>query len=115
MFRLFVYGSLKRGCCHHERLQAARYVGVAETPPGYSLFRVGDYPALVALGSGVVSGEIYEIDADLLADIDEFEDAPHLYQRVRLTLADESEAFAYTMPPSAVEDRQRIPSGIWTE
>jgi gamma-glutamylcyclotransferase (GGCT)/AIG2-like uncharacterized protein YtfP len=45
--RLFVYGSLKRGGRHHEELASARFLGLAETEPGYRLEQLGEYLALL--------------------------------------------------------------------
>jgi gamma-glutamylcyclotransferase (GGCT)/AIG2-like uncharacterized protein YtfP len=72
---LFVYGSLKRGGRHHAELRGAPFLGEASTAPGYALEELGEYVALVprphALGS--VPGEVYQVDAELLAWLDEFE------------------------------------------
>lgn len=86
--RLFVYGSLKRGGRHHDQLAGARFVGLAETGPGYRLEQLGEYPALVrirdASSAASVKGELFEVDASQLPALDAFEgDA---YMRGQITL-----------------------------
>jgi gamma-glutamylcyclotransferase (GGCT)/AIG2-like uncharacterized protein YtfP len=107
---VFVYGTLMRGGCHHERLAAARYQGAACTPPTYELVDLGPYPALVARGATAVSGELFHVDDATLEALDELEGHPHLYQRRRVMLEGGIAAEAYLMdeahgPP--------IPSGDW--
>lgn len=116
---LFVYGSLKRGGRHHAELAASRFVGEAQTAPGYALTTLGEYWALVTLGgerappapdsadgadgdsgdSGdSVRGELFEVPEVCLAGLDEFEG--HGYERGKVRLATEHscgfrEALAY--------------------
>lgn len=90
--RLFVYGSLKRDGRHHDQLSGARFLGVAETEPGYRLEPLGDYLALVrvagpstAAPTCSVKGELFEVDEARLPALDDFEgDA---YIRCPITLA----------------------------
>jgi gamma-glutamylcyclotransferase (GGCT)/AIG2-like uncharacterized protein YtfP len=84
---LFVYGSLKRGFRLHRHLQPGRFLGAAHTEPGYALYRLDWYPGMVAEpGSGVVTGELYEIPEALLPFLDEVESVPHLYQRAQIEI-----------------------------
>jgi gamma-glutamylcyclotransferase (GGCT)/AIG2-like uncharacterized protein YtfP len=71
---LFVYGSLKRGGRHHDELEGATFLGLAETAPGYRLEPLGEYLALVPDGGGgVVPGELFEVPLTKLPDLDAFE------------------------------------------
>ena len=94
-FRLFVYGSLKRGGQHHDQLRGARFVGQAVTTPSYALVSLGDYLALVSGGDATVPGEVYEVDEALLQLLDEFEGPD--YERAVVTLKNDQigEALAY--------------------
>jgi gamma-glutamylcyclotransferase (GGCT)/AIG2-like uncharacterized protein YtfP len=79
---VFVYGTLKRGHYNHGRLAAARFVCDAKTVPGYRLFDVGYYPAMVEDRAGIsVYGEIFEVDDETLEDLDRLEGHPHYYRR----------------------------------
>jgi gamma-glutamylcyclotransferase (GGCT)/AIG2-like uncharacterized protein YtfP len=94
--RLFVYGSLRRGHSNHERMKEARFLGAASTPPGrYHLIPQGGYLALVDGKGPGISGELYEVSTELLAELDEFEGTPNLYCRRAVALADGSQAEAY--------------------
>lgn len=87
---LFVYGTLKRGCCNHAQLADQTFVGQAETAPGYLLHEVGGFPGLVVrAGHGTaVRGEVWSVDARALARLDRFEGvAEGLYRRERVALA----------------------------
>ncbi len=111
--RLFVYGSLLRGREHHGRLAGATFERRAAVARARLVVQ-GDYPALVLGGEGVVHGEIYRVSAELLADLDVFEDAPRLYTRGVVTLDDGSSAQAYWVSPERAEGLVEIPSGRWT-
>lgn len=95
--RLFVYGSLKRGERHHGELAGARFLGPAETLPGYTLVSLGQYSALVAEpGAGSVAGELYELPEARFLALDELEGDE--YARVALEVrfgAETVKALAY--------------------
>lgn len=72
---LFVYGTLKRGCCNHAHLAGQMFVGVARTPPGYRLYDLGGYPGIAPRlddRDGVV-GEVWSVNDDALRRLDAFE------------------------------------------
>lgn len=111
--RVFVYGTLLSGEPNHAALAGARFAGAAETAPAFELVDLGPYPALVAGGATRVRGEVYDVDEATLAALDAFEGHPDLYVRIRVTLADGTEAIAYAMPRARVAGRPRIASGDW--
>jgi len=80
---LFIYGTLKRGMRNHHLISDQTFLGEAITLPKYRLFHLGAFPGLVAVsrdGVGVV-GELWRIDPARLAQLDEFEGVPHLFDR----------------------------------
>lgn len=84
MTRLFLYGTLKRGGSNRRQLAGQKFLGEAHTPPGYTLYSLGDYPGLVAEAGDRqgVKGELWEVDDATLARLDEFEGVPEgLYRR----------------------------------
>jgi gamma-glutamylaminecyclotransferase len=94
--RLFVYGSLRSGQTNHARLKLARFLGAASTPSGrYHLTLIDDYLALIEGPGPSVQGELYEVSAELLSDLDRFEEVPLRYCRRVVALADGSYAEAY--------------------
>lgn len=71
---LFVYGTLMRGESRHRHLAGSEFVADARTEPGYRLFHVDDYPALVAdIDGGTITGELWLVSNDTLRALDEVE------------------------------------------
>lgn len=85
---VFVYGSLKRGYGLHYLLENQLSCGNAVTQPFYRLFDVGSYPGLIEWPEGLaIHGEIYQVDAGCLVQLDEVEGvAERLYVRRRIFL-----------------------------
>ena len=102
---LFVYGTLKRGCCNHAQLAGQTFVGPARTQPGYRLYDLGGYPGIVAMPGdheGVV-GEVWSVDEDCLRLLDHFEGVHEgLYRRESLPL----------QPPFAAQNVDAYVSGV---
>jgi len=90
--RLFVYGTLRRGFENHGELGGATYLGSLLTEARCALVEREGYPALVR-GDEAIAGELYAVDAALLARLDVFEGAG--YVRGPVSLADGSVADAY--------------------
>ena len=111
--KVFIYGSLLEGCRNHFVIASARKLGTAETNPEYDLVDLGEYPALVAGGQTSVKGVVYEVDADLLAVLDEFEDHPNLYHRVFIQLLDGQEVQTYLFPRERLWAQTHVDSGDW--
>jgi gamma-glutamylcyclotransferase (GGCT)/AIG2-like uncharacterized protein YtfP len=110
---LFVYGTLMRGESAHELLgPTARFVAEAQTEPRFTLLDMGEYPALAEGGTTAVRGELYEIDGELLAALDRYEDVPELYERHTLRLGDRH-ALAYVMHAQLGQGVGMIASGDW--
>lgn len=88
---IFVYGTLKRGFPNHQYLEKAQFLADAVSEPLYFMVNCGHYPGLryVAgsqLGVGV-QGEVFCVDAEILAVLDEVEGVSQsLYCRERIRL-----------------------------
>ncbi|MDA0128899.1 gamma-glutamylcyclotransferase [Vibrio sp. MarTm2] len=80
---LFVYGTLRKGQSNQSFLDSAEFLGQHETLPEYALYDLGAYPAVTA-GHRSIVGEVYLIDDDTLAKIDELEDVPVEYRREQI-------------------------------
>ena len=113
-FKLFVYGTLKRGFRLHSFLKKARYLGEA-TLSGFKMYDLGWYPAIVP-GKGCVQGELYEVDWKTLLLIDEVEEEGEEYRRELLEVELEDgrrlEAFVYVYLGD-VSERLEVKSGRW--
>jgi gamma-glutamylaminecyclotransferase len=109
---LFLYGTLKRGGSNHAYMHGQRFLGEASTVPKYKLYDLGGYPGMVAADAGGVSitGEIWEMDEDGLARLDELEDIEGgEYAREGLTLLPpyahlQVEAYRYLLPVAGFRD-----------
>jgi gamma-glutamylcyclotransferase (GGCT)/AIG2-like uncharacterized protein YtfP len=110
---VFVYGTLMKGELHHTSIQHARFVRTAETQPAYDLVQIDYYPAMLPGGQVAIRGELYEVDDETLARLDELEEVPHYYERQVITLADGSEAQTYVMPRERAQTSTPIPSGYF--
>ena len=90
MTRVFVYGTLKRGCRNHHHLADQKFLGEARTASGFTLYSMGNHPGMVRSTdtSHDVTGELWEVDDDCLAELDKLEgvDEAH-YERVAIKLA----------------------------
>jgi gamma-glutamylcyclotransferase (GGCT)/AIG2-like uncharacterized protein YtfP len=101
MILLFVYGSLLKGLRMHYHLEDARFIDEA-CLKNAKLFDLGNYPALVLEGDGIVYGELYAVDRLILGNLDfvegfEEDSSQSLYRRVlqEIKLKDGRSARAY--------------------
>jgi gamma-glutamylcyclotransferase (GGCT)/AIG2-like uncharacterized protein YtfP len=106
--KLFFYGSLKRGYENHFRLAGQEFLGEAVTEPFYRIVAVGGWGGLVRdeAGGFSVSGELYLVDAECLARLDEFECGEGPWRRLSVDIAGHVgvESYLYTgeVPPDAL-------------
>lgn len=92
---VFVYGTLKRGERNHHVLAGAAHLGAAVTEE--ARFTLREYastsspgrltPSVEAGGKHRIAGEVYAVDADLLARLDRLERVGVDYQRQAVPLA----------------------------
>ena len=77
--RIFVYGTLKRGLSNSGYMRGQTFVAEARTEPVYRLYEFGGYPGMVPAETDGISilGEIYDIDPECRARLDELEDVAH--------------------------------------
>ena len=113
--RLFVYGTLMRGEPNAEALTGSTFIGAAATVATYRLVALAGYPGLLAGGDTSVKGELYLVDPQLLAAMDELEDCPALFRRAEVQLAEGGTASAYLASDPSVASAPTIPSGDWRQ
>ncbi len=79
--RLFVYGTLKGGFSNHYLLEGCEFFGNAATVPTYKMIENG-FPVIMSDPEGKsVAGEIYTVDDDILARLDQLEREGSSYDR----------------------------------
>lgn len=128
---VFVYGTLRVGASNHHRMKGAEWVGTGIVRG--RLYQVSWYPGLVPEAGPRVVGDVYEVDADLLARLDEFEGIrPGTlegteYERRRITVeqAGATEVWDCLHPPEveawawvwrrSVEDLEEVVGGDWLD
>lgn len=101
---LFIYGTLKHGQNLAYLLQGQAFLGPVRTQPRFRLFSVhGQYPAMVeadrsdVAGPGLaIHGELWQVDATTLRELDRVEEVDQgVYERRTITLQDAATAQAY--------------------
>lgn len=128
MPNMFLYGTLRKGEANDifdlavaHRLTAPRFVG--PTTVTGRLYDFGKYPGLVSAGDGgPVIGEVYEIEDELRAVLDEVERAypenETLFSLEAIDLNVHGQTVAclfYPMSAASVLDLPEIRSGNWAE
>ena len=116
---VFVYGTLRRGGAGGMSVRFPGATFIADARVSGGLYDLGAYPGLILGGSGSsVVGEVYEVDDELLNELDEFE-ASSCYRReqVEITLGDGGRECWIYVPERHPENSQRtlITSGDWVE
>lgn len=115
---VFVYGTLRRGSAGAMsiRFPASKFIAAAQVSG--SLYDLGPYPGLLLdESSSMVVGEVYEVDDELLHQLDAFEASSHYWRkRVELALgADKRRCWTYEPDPEFYALLTLIPSGDWIE
>ena len=88
MHRVFAYGTLKRGFTNHRIIQSSTFVGEAYTAAQYRMLD-GRFPVLRDAGPDCmqISGELFDIDAPTLAQLDELEGLSlGMYDRIEIDI-----------------------------
>lgn len=113
--KVFVYGTLKSGYGNHGWLKGASLVSRAKLF-GYSLKHGHAFPAMYKDGTAPeersVFGEIYQIDADILGDLDRLEGVPNHYQRILVNCGKEGKLWTYVQHKPLFQF-SRVVDGNW--
>ena len=83
---LFVYGTLRRGCRNHHLLRSAEFVGKAHTKKRFALYSTNIPYVIKWMAVSPIIGEVYRVDAFLLAALDVHEGHPYWYRRERVAV-----------------------------
>ena len=117
---MFIYGSLRRGSTGAMSIRFPNSKFIADAKVRGSLYDLGAYPGLLLDESdSLVTGEVYEVDDELLALMDDFEASSHYLRRqVEVFVGtDRKECWVYVPEggPEIFAQRTLITSGDWIE
>lgn len=108
---VFVYGTLRRDGDNHYILADSSFLGRYTTEPRYTMFRLGQFPAVVARGDTAISGEIYRVSDEVFSLLDELECYPTVFSRQIIhTPAGETWMYLYNR---LVGTESSVPHGDW--
>lgn len=110
---VFVYGTLRRNYHNHKLISKAYFISEWVTPAQYTMISFGFYPAVIAVGTSPIVGELYKINDKQLEEVDQIEGVPTFYQRDTIETP-AGKAIWYVMPESA-ERTDVVFSGDWDE
>ena len=82
---LFVYGTLMSGQRASGYLDGCTLLG-RYTLPDFAMYDLGSYPGIVPQKGGSVIGEVYQIPAERLPELDAYEGEGNLYHRRTVTV-----------------------------
>jgi gamma-glutamylcyclotransferase (GGCT)/AIG2-like uncharacterized protein YtfP len=115
---VFIYGTLRRGCAGSMliRFPSSKFIAAAKVRG--SLYDLGPYPGLrLDDSNSLVAGEVYEVDDDLLNELDQFEaSSNYVRKQVEISFAGQ-QTNCWTYEPNAEFYRfeKLIASGDWVE
>src|SRR5215210_5615888 len=79
---VFVYGTLRRGSVRAMSIRFPNSTFIADAKVSGSLYDLGAYPGLLLNESNsLVIGEVYEVDDEILNELDEFEASSNYWRK----------------------------------
>ncbi|MBC7929400.1 MAG: gamma-glutamylcyclotransferase [Rubrivivax sp.] len=115
---VFVYGTLRRGNARAMSIRFPNSKFIADAKVSGSLYDLGAYPGLLLDDSNSsVIGEVYEVDDEILNELDEFEaSSDYLRKQVEISF-DTHRKLCWTYEPNAEFHTLHtlITSGDWIE
>ncbi|MCM3901441.1 MAG: gamma-glutamylcyclotransferase [Pyrinomonadaceae bacterium] len=115
---VFVYGTLRRGGARSMSIRFPDSRFIADAKVSGSLYDLGAYPGLLLNESNSsVIGEVYEVDDEILNELDDFEaSSNYLRKQVEISLGNQRRmCWVYEPNPEFYSPRTLITSGDWTE
>ncbi len=119
---VLVYGTLMSGMPNHHLMKSATFLGPDRTEARtYRMIDLGAFPVAQeqmgkTIGTEPVMGELYEVNASTLADLDRLEGHPDFYRRKHVRLASGERAWLYlgtAMTLAGTRARPTVPGGDW--
>lgn len=115
---VFVYGTLRRGAARAMSIRFPDSKFIAEAKVSGSLYDLGAYPGMLLNESNsLVIGEVYEVDDEMLNELDAFEaSSNYLRKQVEVSLGSHKRrCWTYEPNPEFHSLHKLITSGDWIE
>jgi gamma-glutamylcyclotransferase (GGCT)/AIG2-like uncharacterized protein YtfP len=115
---VFVYGTLRRGSARAMSIRFPNSKYIADAKVSGTLYDLGAYPGLLTDESNsLISGEVYEVDDEILNKLDEFEASSYYWRKqVEISLGTHSKnCWIYEPNLECYSHRRLITSGDWIE
>ena len=106
LHRVFVYGSLKSGGDIRglNQFDGANIVAKAKTQfPDYNMLDLGSFPGVTKNGEKHIQGEVWEVDDEVMEQLDAIEGYPTFYDR-ELTQTTQGKAWMYFLDSQDYND-----------
>jgi gamma-glutamylcyclotransferase (GGCT)/AIG2-like uncharacterized protein YtfP len=118
MHLVFVYGTLRRDGARAMSIRFPNSKFVADAKVSGSLYDLGEYPGLILCESNsLVIGEVYEVDDEVLNELDDFEASSHYWRKQAEVSLGAQRTLCWTYEPNleSYSPRTLITSGDWIE
>jgi gamma-glutamylcyclotransferase (GGCT)/AIG2-like uncharacterized protein YtfP len=115
---VFVYGTLRRGGARSMSIRFPNSKFIADAKVSGSLYDLGAYPVLLINESNsLVSGEVYEVDDEILNKLDDFEASSNYWRKQVEISLDTHRRICWIYAPNHefCSHRALITSGDWIE
>ena len=115
---VFVYGTLRRGCAGAMSIRFPSSQFISDAKVSGSLYDLGAYPGvLLNESNSLVIGEVYEVDDEILNELDDYEASSHYCRKqVEISLGTHRRmCWIYEPNPEFYSHRKLITSGDWIE
>ena len=115
---VFIYGSLRRGAAGAMSIRFPNSKFIAEAKVSGRLYDLGAYPGLILdKSNSSVIGEVYEVDDQLLNELDDFEVASnYLRKQVEVSVDNHRRmCWIYEPDPEFYSLDKLIATGDWIE
>jgi gamma-glutamylcyclotransferase (GGCT)/AIG2-like uncharacterized protein YtfP len=115
---IFIYGSLRRGSAGAMSVRFPSSTFIDHARVRGNLYDLGSYPGmLLNQSSSLVTGEVYEVDDELLIKLDGFEASSHYVRKaLEISLGDQArKCWTYEPDPEFYSLHTLIPAGDWIE
>ena len=109
-----VYGSLREGFGNHSLLGDSELKSTERLRGGFTMLHLGGFPGVVLEGDSDITVEVYEVDDDVFARLDQLEGYPSFYNRKQVKTT-EGMAWMYYLECKDEWTNTYIPSGDWND